>query len=189
MRDRFSIKKELLPLTRAQRETLLRRTLSRILPDNLQLTDAGIQEVMELLPGGSIRQLDCLGDMIINCARDGEKRVPPTKKHVLQALALLRGSARSATTPAANPTLASPDGSSSDEATDSEDARTAPDALLQPPQQHSPSLGHPRRLGAGAARPQHVSVEEGQLTHALACALGAVPQLAEKRRARPRPRP
>ena len=59
------------------------------------------------------------------------------REHVLQALALLRGSARSATTPAANPTLASPDGSSSDEATDSEDARTAPDALLQPPQQQA----------------------------------------------------
>ena len=63
---------------------------------------------MELLPGGSIRQLDSLGDMIINCARDGEKRVPPTKEHVLEALADMQETEREKEGATARSGLAAP---------------------------------------------------------------------------------
>ena len=49
-------------------------------------------EVMEQVQqGGSIRRLQGLGAMIVNCARspDGSK-VPPTREHVLEALEEVR---------------------------------------------------------------------------------------------------
>ena len=79
--------RELPPLTDGQRVTLLKRTL----PEGHQLTDKDVGEVMEQVQGGSIRRLQGLGAMIVNCARgpDGSK-VPPTREHVLEALGEVR---------------------------------------------------------------------------------------------------
>ena len=79
--------RELPPLTDGQRVTLLKRTL----PEGHQLTDKDVGEVMEQVQGGSIRRLQGLGAMIVNCARgpDGRK-VPPTREHVLEALEEVR---------------------------------------------------------------------------------------------------
>ena len=80
--------RELPPLTDRQCVTLLKRTL----PEGHQLTDEDVGEVMEQVQqGGSIRRLQGLGAMIVNCARspDGSK-VPPTREHVLEALEEVR---------------------------------------------------------------------------------------------------
>ena len=79
--------RELPPLTDGQRVTLLKRTL----PEGHQLTDKDVGDVMEQVQGGSIRRLQGLGAMIVNCARglDGSK-VPPTREHVLEALEEVR---------------------------------------------------------------------------------------------------
>ena len=98
MKDRFPLTKQLPELTREQRELLLSRTL----PNNHELTDADIKDVMEQVPGGSIRLLQSMAAMITNCARDGGgRRVPPTKEHVLEALDHVRGSEREKEEPAA----------------------------------------------------------------------------------------
>ena len=76
--------RKLPPLTDDQREKLLRRAL----PTDHQLTDADIKELVKHVEGGSIRLLQGLGRIIQNAARDDKnKRVPPTSKHVMQALA------------------------------------------------------------------------------------------------------
>ena len=89
MRDRFCLAKQLPPLDPEQREHLLRRAL----PQVHELTDADVQDVMKRVPSGSIRRLQGLSSMIINCARglDGYK-VTPRREHVLEALAQVQGS-------------------------------------------------------------------------------------------------
>ena len=87
MKDRFGLEKQLPPLTSEQREQLLWRAL----PDGHELTEKDVREVMEQVEGGSIRRLQGLGATIVNCARDeNERKVPPKREHVLEALALVK---------------------------------------------------------------------------------------------------
>ena len=79
--------RELPPLTDGQRVALLKRTL----PEGHQLTDDDIGQVMEKVQGGSIRLLQGLGEMIVNCARGPDlSKVPPTREHVEEALEEMR---------------------------------------------------------------------------------------------------
>ena len=75
--------RELPPLTDEQRVELLKRTL----PEGHRLKEEDVREVVAELQGGSIRLLQGLRAMIVNCARDGGgSRVPPTRTHVMEAL-------------------------------------------------------------------------------------------------------
>ena len=88
MKSRLGLAKQLPPLTPEQREHLLRRQL----PQDHELTPADVRDVMEKVPLGSIRQLQGLGTMIVNCARDEQHghTVPVLLKHVELALAELK---------------------------------------------------------------------------------------------------
>ena len=105
MRDRFCLAKQLPPLDPEQREHLLRRAL----PQVHELTDADVQDVMKRVPSGSIRRLQGLSSMIINCARgpDGHK-VVPRREHVVEALAQVQGSEEENVKAAAQCGLAGP---------------------------------------------------------------------------------
>ena len=88
MSDRLGLAKQLPPLTSEQRERLLLREL----PQGHELTPADVRSVMEKVPLGSIRQLQGLGTMIANCARDEQHghKVPARLEHVELALAELK---------------------------------------------------------------------------------------------------
>ena len=89
MKSRLGLAKQLPPLTPEQREHLLQRQL----PPRHELTPADVRYVMEKMPLGSIRQLQGLSTMIINCARDeqhGGLKVPARLEHVELALAELK---------------------------------------------------------------------------------------------------
>ena len=88
MKSRLGLAKQLPPLTPEQREHLLRRQL----PPRHELTPDDVRCVMEKVPSGSIRRLQGLGAMIINCARDEQhgRKVPARLEHVELALAELK---------------------------------------------------------------------------------------------------
>ena len=104
MVDRLQFVRELPPLNPEQRKKLL----TDILPPGHKLTEEHIQEVVERVQGGSIRLLQGMGGMITNCARVGEKMVPPTKEHVLEALAYMQEPEREKEGAAARSGLAAP---------------------------------------------------------------------------------
>ena len=104
MVDRLHVVKELPPLTPEQRKKLL----TDILPPGHKLTEENIQEVMERVQGGSIRLLQGMGGMITNCARVGGKMVPPTREHVLEALAVMQETEREKEGATARSGLAAP---------------------------------------------------------------------------------
>lgn len=67
------------------------RLLLRALPDGHELTDKDVREVMEQVEGGSIRRLQGLASILVNCAHDeNDRKVPPRREHVVEALAELQ---------------------------------------------------------------------------------------------------